>query len=127
MALLQKQIALVVNFGLYTMLHVHFFNRSPFAGLFSANAPEPPTVGKVDHHSIELFWEHESDGNHTGDKRCLYFDRFTCFTILSFKFLRVKFTLQEEDRKTKEFRTVYKYVKIVLLKWVCYYLVPVFY
>nr|CAB3244689.1 fibronectin type 3 and ankyrin repeat domains protein 1 [Phallusia mammillata] len=56
-------------------------------GMFAVNAPEPPTVGKVDHHSIELFWEHDSDV-HSGDKR-------------------VKFTLQEEDRRTKEYKTVY--------------------
>ncbi|XP_002126364.2 fibronectin type 3 and ankyrin repeat domains 1 protein isoform X1 [Ciona intestinalis] len=52
-------------------------------------APQSPVVAKVDHHSIELSWEQPSDGaSLKGDKR-------------------LKYELQEEDRRTHEYSTVY--------------------
>uniref|UniRef100_H2YN82 Fibronectin type-III domain-containing protein n=2 Tax=Ciona savignyi TaxID=51511 RepID=H2YN82_CIOSA len=59
----------------------HFDNGLP--------TPLPPVVAKVDHHSIELTWEQPRDGpSLKGDKR-------------------LKYELQEADKKTHEFSTVY--------------------
>ncbi|XP_076812635.1 fibronectin type 3 and ankyrin repeat domains 1 protein-like [Clavelina lepadiformis] len=50
------------------------------------DSPNPPVVGKISHHSIELSWE--QDPMHRGDKR-------------------LKFALEEEDKRTSDFSTVY--------------------
>lgn len=49
--------------------------------------PEPPVVGKVTHHSIELIWMHMKEKLPTDQK--------------------FKFVLQEADKKKKEWGQVY--------------------
>lgn len=49
---------------------------------------QPPAVGKVSHHSIELFWDRPEKHDFKGEDR-------------------IKYAIQEEDRKTKGFGTVY--------------------
>ena len=54
------------------------------------NKPDPPVVGKVTHHSIELIW--------TNVKDTLPKDQ------------RFKFTLQESDKAKKEWGNIYSYI-----------------
>lgn len=59
----------------------------------SVEKPESPVFGKVTHRTIELIWKHVKDALPAG---------------------RFKFTLQEFDKKKKDWNNVYTYKLIPL-------------